>query len=337
MRAFRNQLRKIVLGALPAAAMACSSGNGASTSNSGSGTGSGTTSSSGSTSGCSGTCGCSHDSTVLVAPFDGGFDDGGPLDPGFCHLPCLPDGGAGHMIQHCSAVPERDGGVDWELRCTIVELCTGRRPQGLCAPQVASRSLLGDHFARMAHLEAASVPAFRRMARELKAHGAPLTLIRAAHRSARDEVRHARVMSRFARAHGTAVPKVVHAEHQARSLEELTIENAVEGCVRETLGAAIALAQSRLAPDPKLRAALASIAEDELRHAELAHRVQAWALPLLSSLGRKRVATAQRRALREIDPCAIDEGTLSRAIGLPDRATVQRILAGLTTELALAG
>ena len=332
MRSFRNQLRRVVLGALPAAALACSTGHGASTSGSGTGSGSGSSSSSGSTNGCSLWCGCVREVRLHVAPFDGGFDDGGPMGPGICELPCLPDAG-NHQVDACSAVPDPNGGGGWELHCTIHDTCTGRRPEGLCPPEVASQSILGDHFARMAHLEAASVPAFRRMARELKAHGAPASLVRVAQRSACDEIRHARTMTRFARAHGSRVPSVAHAAHGMRTIAEFALENAIEGCVRETLGAAMALAQSRLAPDPELRAAMATIAEDELRHAELAHHVQAWVLPKLSGRAQRRVAVAQRQAFRELSRLPTTEAVLSRAIGLPDQATQARILFGLKPTL----
>ena len=47
-----------------------------------------------------------------------------------------------------------------EITCAI-----GRRPPGLrSAHRVRTRSWLGEHFARVAHLEAASVPAFAAVA-----------------------------------------------------------------------------------------------------------------------------------------------------------------------------
>jgi hypothetical protein len=55
----------------------------------------------------------------------------------------------------------------------------------------------------------------------------------------------------------------------ARSLEELAVENAVEGCVRETYGALTAIWQARTAKDPSVAAAVRRIARDETRHAAL--------------------------------------------------------------------
>ena len=83
----------------------------------------------------------------------------------------------------------------------------GRRPRGLVRPPAPrAPTALGAYFAAMAHDEAASVHAFRRMRDELAAHGAPAALVRAAARSARDEEQHARLMARHARGHGAAVP-----------------------------------------------------------------------------------------------------------------------------------
>jgi len=70
--------------------------------------------------------------------------------------------------------------------------CTGRRPVGYSPPLAPEPTNLGAHFARMAALEAASVIAFRTLARELAFHRAPLALVRGCRRAARDEIRHAR-------------------------------------------------------------------------------------------------------------------------------------------------
>jgi hypothetical protein len=205
---------------------------------SGSGT-SGSGSSSGSTTGCAYPCGCTPppDPHAIVPPFDGGFADGGAIPLGLCIGPCTLDGMGATFVHGCAAVPLSDGGADWDVTCHVDHICAGRRPEGLCSPAFDTRPKLGTLFARMAHLEAASEPAFMRLARELAQHRAPVALVRAARRSAGDEVRHARTMARFARAHGGAVPRVVHAEYQPRNLEALGFENATEGCVRETLGA----------------------------------------------------------------------------------------------------
>src|SRR5580658_1383630 len=107
-----------------------------------------------------------------------------------------------------------------------------RRGQGGRHPPTRSRA------SEAAYLEAASVRAFDWLEDELSAHGAPERLQARARRAARDEVRHARVIRSFAERAGARVPSLRVKAARARSLEAMAVENAVEGCVNETLGAA---------------------------------------------------------------------------------------------------
>ncbi|HEY0094498.1 MAG TPA: ferritin-like domain-containing protein, partial [Archangium sp.] len=210
--------------------------------------------------------------------------------------PCPTDAGKKtERLLSCQAeeTPLTDGGTQrsYHLVCTY-EWCNpqdGRRPEGLQEPgPLEADSVLGAFNAHVAWLEAASVPAFLRLAEELSAHGAPEALVKAARRSAGDEVRHTRVMQALARRHGARMPEVDVAPFAPRSLEAMLTENAVEGCVRETYGALCVGWQARTAGDPELRGALRSIARDELRHSELAWAVDAWACDRLSSAERER-------------------------------------------------
>ena len=174
----------------------------------------------------------------------------------------------------------------------------GRRPTGLLDER-ASPGVAG-WLAHAAWLEAASVRAFVRLARELEAHGAPRWLIRAAKRAARDEVRHAKAMAAFARKHGSRVARVRVRERGVRSLEAIARENAVEGCVGETFGALVARWQSEHAMSPDVRAVMRRIAPDERRHAALSLAVDAWIQPQLPHPAAARVDRARRRAAQEI-------------------------------------
>jgi hypothetical protein len=173
-------------------------------------------------------------------------------------------------------------------------------------------------------------------AAELRRFGAPRALVRSALGAARDEVRHARTMTRLARCAGVRVPPVGFRRSEPRSLVDFAIENAVEGCVRELLAAAVALHQSHAAGDPRVRRALRAIARDETRHAALALRTFAWALPELDDDGRARVRGAISDAVAPLlrppsrhperrRPGA-REPDLPRELGLPD-ATALRALA----------
>lgn len=218
------------------------------------------------------------------------------------------------------------------------ETCVdGRRPEGLHEPRLDARCTLGGLFARMAWLEAASVPAFLRLASELKAHGAPEVLVRAARRAAGEEVRHTRTLRALARQHGASVPAVEHAPFPVRSLEALAVENAREGCVRETFGAVVAGWQARAAEDARVREELGRIAEDELRHAELAWAVEAWVAERLTPEARQRVRDARREAYRELEHLLAEQepaAELVRYAGLPSRDAALRLLGGLQDLVA---
>jgi len=190
-----------------------------------------------------------------------------------------------------------------------VEAC-GRRPRGLVRTQV-DRSV-GACLARAAWLEAASVIAFDVLHDELVEHRAPRSLRRAARRASRDEERHARMMSRLARRRGARPDSPRCTRRSPRDLVALAVENAVEGCVRETYGAAVALWQAEHAGARDVRAAMRAIAHDEAQHADLGWRVAEWADAKLTDVERNTVLEAGHRAALELIAAA------SRASGVAE-------------------
>jgi hypothetical protein len=206
------------------------------------------------------------------------------------------------VVDSCSYLPLPDGGGAG-VSCTTSPLCPGgRRPASLLiASHHQASHALGTYFAEAARLEAASIPAFHVLATELRAHLAPAHLVDAALRSAQDEVRHTRATAALARRYGAApVRPAFGPTPMERSLEAIATENAIEGCVRETYGALVALWQGRHAQDPVVAAAMEPIAADETRHAELAWEVAAWVEPRLSRASRGRVEAARAQALAEL-------------------------------------
>jgi rubrerythrin len=126
-------------------------------------------------------------------------------------------------------------------------------------------------------------------------------------------------MSRLARRHGAVRGRVtVTPPRRARSLEAFAIENAVEGCVRESFGALVAAHQASRAPDPELARAMRRIAEDETRHAALAWSIARWVHPRLSASERARVRRATQGALAALR-CEVESTSreLASALGLP--------------------
>jgi len=194
--------------------------------------------------------------------------------------------------------------------CESRIFCGGRKFDGLDAPPATTT------LARMAWLEAASVHAFRRLARELAAHGAPRELVVAARACARDEIRHARAMSKLATSRGATVPPVSAPPAPLRDLESIARENAVEGCVGETFGALQAEWRAAHESDVEVAEAMRAIAPDELRHAALGWTIAAWIDGKLDDAARARVAAARTEAARTLvcDLERPDERTL--ALGL---------------------
>ncbi len=162
-------------------------------------------------------------------------------------------------------------------------------------------SPLAAHLRDSVWLEAASVDAFRTLARELAAHGAPQTLSRAARDAARDETRHARAMRELAKRYGVvARTRPKPRRRKPRALVDIAIENAVEGCVYETFGAALAAFQAQRATDARDRKTMRDIARDEMRHAVLAARVDRWMRRRLAPNEDARITKARDEAVRRL-------------------------------------
>lgn len=226
------------------------------------------------------------------------------------------------------------GGVVTVQQTTLVKegdpnCAIGRKPAGLVARE-ASRCAdgLGRFFAEAAYLEAASVVSFDRLADELTSLGAPPSLVERARDSAADEVRHARTTSALARRFGGDVTMPEVAPARARSVFEIALENAVEGCVRETYGALVAHWQATHAGDLRIRAAMHVIAEDETRHAQLSVDVAAFLDGLLDDRERAAIDEARHTAieglLAELD--AEPETSLVVAAGMPRASEAKRLL-----------
>lgn len=228
-------------------------------------------------------------------------------------------------------------------------VCIGRRPEGLApsrrgrargpsgaggaggAGAPSSEDRAAAWLAEVARLEAASVASFERLAAELEAFGAPSELVARARAAAADELRHAALVGALAERRGACVEAPAIAPFRPRSLEPFALENAVEGCVLETFGALVGMAQAELAADFDVRQVMRSVAADEARHGELAWAVHAWAVHRLAPDAGARVRVARDAALRALVAAAADaepslDGGAARALGVL-RGASRRVLA----------
>jgi len=221
-----------------------------------------------------------------------------------------------------------------DIRCSgvVEQKCKGgRRPLGHVEAAVGEG--LPAHLAGCAHLEAASVLAFRELAGQLGELYAPASLIRRCMRAAEDEVRHAAVLGALARARGAHVP-AIEARSVGPSLEKIAAHNAVEGCVHEAWAAVEAAWQAMHAHEPELRAAFAGIAVDEAEHAQLAWDLHAWFLGRLSPAARTNVSARQRTAIARLPRCAA--ATTPYELGMPPPEVVTAMATNFAAGLSAA-
>ncbi|MET0287063.1 MAG: ferritin-like domain-containing protein, partial [Polyangiales bacterium] len=150
--------------------------------------------------------------------------------------------------------------------------------------------------------------------------------------AAHDEVRHARVIGAIAREHGVE-PAVARVEAlPVRDLEAIALENALEGCVRETYGAVVGAYQAARAQDEMLRFAMHGIALDEARHAALSHDLHAWLMPRISEAARARIAQAQQLMIERLREQQ-DDAAVGALAGLPRPEVAHAMLDALEREL----
>ena len=228
---------------------------------------------------------------------------------------CLADQEA--CIELCDRILVEQGYIDYPGAAWIHECSVNKTPSsvevemsytypasvgcGVVSVQPESaRTSIGSHFAALTELEAGSVYAFARLARDLRRHGAPPDLVSAAVLAADDEVRHTRQVSALAHAWGGTPRRPQCSTEPDRDLFALCLENTIDGCVHETFGAAIANRQARTAQDPYIRSVMQSIARDEMRHAALAEDIDSWARPQLGQLQQQTVERAANQAAEQL-------------------------------------
>ena len=226
--------------------------------------------------------------------------------------------------------------VDYDGRTAVryvssVACVGGRRPPGAeLDDHKEARSASGAWFASLAELEEASVYAFVWLGLELKRLGAPAELIARCTSAAADEIAHAHAVRRLAMRFGAEPAQATKPNLPAqRSLREVALENAQEGCVRETFGALVAVWQSKHSRDPLVRSTMRTIAIDESRHAELSSDIDRWARSKLSAADRALLDHAKFEAVETLRSTVMEEvcDELITQAGLPRADAAQTLFA----------
>ncbi len=231
-----------------------------------------------------------------------------------------------------------DPNLETEFSCTLVTIevekgaaqCTQSIDCGAGRPshRVGAARGAAHVFAETARLEAASVVSFLDLARELRAHGAPPTLVTWARRCAMEEVGHARVFASLARRHGKPIEPLRTSAFHVRTLEDVAIDNARGGLATELVGAVRLRAQAASAARPALRRALGAIASDEIGHAAFSFELDRWMRSKLARASRARVGEARREQMDLVRRTYADEAPRSHRtqLGVPSAELAQDLV-----------
>jgi hypothetical protein len=274
-----------------------------------------------------------YDTTVQV-------DAGVPWASGSQHSPdeCAPYCGTGirdvcYALEVTGCVASTQSSVTCHNHYSFcLQSPCGRVPAGLRrSARLEQPSLVAAHMADAARLEGAAVLAFQAVERELIAHGAPAHLVARARSAQRDEKRHHAAMSKLAGRFGAKIPAIEVEAFDVRTLVEVAVENAVEGCVRETFGAAVSAYQGEWAEDRAIRRAMRAIAIDEAEHASLGWAIDAWARTRLSQVELVLVEAARQDARDQLlartqEPVSPE---LSALVGIPDAPASAKLMTAL--------
>lgn len=239
------------------------------------------------------------------------------------------------VVAGCCIIPGRPLVVDGRAQVATAaardawQAELGWRPPVLPA---AVREDAAARWTRAALAEHASIAAFARFGLQLMALGAPPELVLETQAALVDEVEHARVSFAVAAAlagrpvGAGALPAAVGELSRGRAA--FVVETFREGCVGESIAAAVVGLAAARCGDPVLRAILERIAEDELRHAALAWRAVRWALAQADG-------DELRAALAAVEPgVAVDEGLAEvGALGLLSSREEAAVAAALWREV----
>jgi hypothetical protein len=194
-----------------------------------------------------------------------------------------------------------DENGDQSLTCgyLLAPYCEGRNHVAVHS-NTQSAVDIPTWFLQATQAEIGSVGAFLLLREELQRLDAPQHFIQQCLEAARDEVQHARLMNNVCRSVGIqpSIPQI--SDIPNRSIFDIALENALEGCIHESYAAMQALHQSQHASTPEFRRLFFIIAQDELRHADLSLRIHQWLMTQLSQSQQQTIKEAQQKCLEQL-------------------------------------
>ena len=237
--------------------------------------------------------------TLTTEEFSTYINDDGTLTAEQCNQICIDQSRLMDQnieeVLSCNDAPT-DGGAEVTCTMMIQPYCEGRFHNCVPKPLPVEGSIDDRWLLRAAQSERASVQSFLLFAQELKNHGAPSPLITRLHKAAKEEIEHARMMQRLCQERGLTLPPLSESAPQQRSLLEMAIENAVEGCVHERYAALQAHYQAYHLEDERLRVYFSKIAREETEHTALADDIHTWLMSRLTQSEQTMVMQRQKAA-----------------------------------------
>ncbi len=296
-----------------------------------------------------GTCASTYDRTCVLSAYSCGLSQFGSAVA--CGpLETMPEACCYEVLGGCAV--GRPFTVDGVARVALVTDDSGWATA--IAPSIAeldatTRAALAAAWTEEGITEHASVASFSRMALELLSLGAPAVLVEDTLTAALDEKRHATGAFGLAKAYGgvTVGPGKLDISRSldASGIVAIAERLASEGCVAETVSAALVAEACAQATCPVVKAHLAIVAEEEARHAVLAWQTLGWILAHadVTRDTRERVAAifahAEQHVGFGVTPVTGDREALRGHGHLPlaEKHIVARgVLAGVVREAARA-
>ena len=177
----------------------------------------------------------------------------------------------------------------------------------------------GGYFAKMALEEATAVCAFEELLAHLQRWEAPDSLQDWCAQIIQDEQRHTLMMSGLAHRNGQESAVVQFPERNSVSLKEMTLHNALTGCIGETWSAVNLRHQALHAS--KYNAVFERIAQDETNHAEFSWELHDWLMSRLTDSERAEVVIAMKEMLGTVPSSKSDNAV---SMGDMDTDTLER-------------
>ncbi|PRQ05586.1 hypothetical protein [Enhygromyxa salina] len=263
-----------------------------------------------------------YDNDCLLDAYGCGFIDVGnevvcgpfTLDDGACCYVVVGDCAVGRpfMVDGVARLAAVERGRGWALAAqripSLIPSLTPSLISSLISSMVgldaADRAALAQLWSRAGQAEHASVASFARFSLQLAALGAPARLLAASGQAASDELRHALICFELASAYAGAAlqPGALDVRASLPALDPVAIAVSVasEGCVAETVSAALLTHARDRCQVPAVREQLTRMIAEERRHVVLAWEALAWMLDRGDARMRAAVANVFARPERHV-------------------------------------